>query len=142
MVDEFKVREIEIGECKALGQLMIDVYSNINGIPSPKEQPEYFQMLANICQFRQEDGAKVLVASSNDGVLLGGVVYFFNMANYGSGGSATKETNASGFRLLGVSDIARRCGVGRALSLACIDQAIAQKQSQVILHSTQTIPAA
>jgi sugar lactone lactonase YvrE len=46
-----------------------------------------------------------LVAVSSDNKIAGGVVYFSDMQYYGSGGTATKEHNAAGFRLLAVDPL-------------------------------------
>ena len=51
MTTALKIREIRRGEYKTLGQLMIDVYSRLDGFPSPVEQPEYYEMLASIGRF-------------------------------------------------------------------------------------------
>jgi ribosomal protein S18 acetylase RimI-like enzyme len=81
----------------------------------------------------------VLVAVTEDGALAGGVVTFGDMAQYGSGGTATAVRNASGIRLLGVDPAFRGQGVGRALTLACIELAREQGQAEVILHTTEAM---
>lgn len=137
-----RVRELVADEAEALGRLLVGVYSGLPGFPSIEAQPAYYDMLLRVGDFAHRDGAKVLVASSARGELLGGVVYFGNMAQYGSGGTATQVRNASGIRLLGVSPDARRLGVGRALTRACIDLARAAGHAQVILHTTLSMQAA
>jgi len=127
------IREVRDEEAEALGRLMVAVYAGLEGFPTPEEQPAYYQMLARIADFREKPQARVLVAVEEGGALLGGVVYFGDMAAYGSGGSATRETKASGIRLL---------GVGRALTQACIDLAKASGNTQVILHTTQAMRTA
>jgi GNAT superfamily N-acetyltransferase len=121
---------------------MINVYSTLEGFPSPDEQPGYYEMLANIGSFNEEKDTTVLVALTAEGKLIGGVVYFEDMARYGSGGTATFEKNASGFRLLGVDPNSRGAGAGRALSNACIQLARDSGHSQVILHTTQAMQVA
>ncbi|MEE9207359.1 MAG: GNAT family N-acetyltransferase [Gemmatimonadota bacterium] len=142
MATTLEIREIRRDEYEALGQLMINVYSTLEGFPSPDEQPGYYAMLADIGSFNEEQDTKVLVAISADGELIGGVVYFGDMARYGSGGTATSERNASGFRLLGVDPNSRGAGAGRALSNACIQLAVDSGHSQVILHTTQAMQVA
>lgn len=137
-----QIREIRKQECAAIGRLMVDVYSHLEGFPSPREQPDYYEMLENIGSFNERDSTTVFVALSEWEQLLGGVVYFNDMAAYGSGGTATHETNASGIRLLGVSANARGAGVGKALTEACIKQAREDQNAQVILHTTQAMEIA
>lgn len=142
MTTTLEIREILRNEYKLLGQLMIDVYSNLDGFPTPNEQPGYYEMLSNIGSFNEEKDTKVLVAISSEGELVGGVVYFADMARYGSGGTATAAKNASGIRLLGVNSKSRGAGVGKALTNACIKLARDSGHSQVILHTTQAMQIA
>ena len=94
---------------------MVSVYSNLEGFPTPEEQPDYFNMLANIGYQVEKPATKLIVAASNEGQILGGVVYIGDMQYYGSGGTATLEKNSSGFRLLAVDPSSRNLGIGRAL---------------------------
>lgn len=136
------IRDARDEEAEALGQLMVAVYGGLDGFPAPEEQPAYYQMLARIADFREKPQARVLVAVEDGGALLGGVVYFGDMAQYGSGGTATRETKASGIRLLAVDPARRGQGLGRALTQACIDLAKASGNTQVILHTTQAMRTA
>jgi GNAT superfamily N-acetyltransferase len=135
------IRDIQPNEFEQLGQLMVDVYSRLPGFPTPEEQPRYYEMLANIGDFTQKKDARVLVAVHGK-VLVGGVVYFGDMARYGSGGTATSVTHASGIRLLGVRPSARGLGVGRALTEACIDLAREKHHARVVLHTTEAMRVA
>ena len=137
----FVIREAREDESDALGRLMVGVYAGLAGFPGPDEQPRYYEMLAHIGQVAEKPGAKLLVAVA-DGEVLGGVVHFSDMAQYGSGGSATGERNASGFRLLAVGPEARGRGIGRALVQRCIDLAKEAGHGQVILHSTEAMKVA
>ncbi len=139
---EIHIRNAQKHEFVPLGQLMIEVYSQLNGFPSREQQPAYYKLLANIGDFTEKPGAELFVALSANGNLLGGVVYFSNMAYYGSGGTAPLEKQAAGFRLLAVNPRARGMGIGRALSQACIDKAKAQNHSQIIIHTTETMKVA
>ena len=142
MTTTLEIREVLRNEYKLLGQLMIDVYSNLDGFPTQNEQPSYYEMLSNIGSFNEEKDTKVLVAISAEGELVGGVVYFADMARYGSGGTATAVKNASGIRLLGVNSKSRGAGVGKALTNACIKLARNSGHSQVVLHTTQAMQIA
>ena len=133
------IRDLEPGEAEVLGRLMVAVYANLDGFPKPADQPAYYEMLAGIGRFAAKPDARVLVAVGAEGRLVGGIVYFGDMAQYGSGGSATTITNASGIRLLGVDPAFRGSGAGKALATACIDLARAKGHAQVILHTTQAM---
>jgi GNAT superfamily N-acetyltransferase len=137
------IRDVQPGpEGAALGRLMASVYAQLPGFPQPDEQPGYYAMLHDIARFAERPGARVLVAFDDDASLLGGVVYFADMAEYGSGGTATAERNASGIRLLGVDPARRGLGIGTALTLHCIDLARAAGHAQVILHTTAAMKSA
>jgi ribosomal protein S18 acetylase RimI-like enzyme len=133
------IRDLEPGESEALGRLMVEVYSNLEGFPKPSDQPAYYEMLAGIGRFAEKPDTRVLVALTPEARVVGGIVYFGDMAQYGSGGSATTIRHASGIRLLGVDPAYRGSGAGRALTVACIDLARAKRHAQVILHTTQAM---
>ena len=87
MESGLSIRDMQPGESDALGRLLVDVYSTLEGFPTRKEQPAYYEMLARIGGFPGTDGARVLVALAGD-TLAGGVVYVGDMGYYGSGGRA------------------------------------------------------
>jgi ribosomal protein S18 acetylase RimI-like enzyme len=136
------IRDIQASEFEALGKLMIETYSTLEGFPTAAELPSYYSLLANVGDFSLKPNSRVLVAYSHLGVLMGGVVYFSDMAGYGAGGIAKSILNSSGIRLLGVSPRFRNAGVGKALTLACIDIAKSHDHEQVILHSTTAMKVA
>lgn len=137
----FAIREARPNEFGRLGQLMVAVYAGLDGFPNPGEQPRYYDMLSHIGLMTEKPGAKLMVAAVGE-TLLGAVVYFADMAQYGSGGTATQEKGASGFRLLAVASEARGLGVGKALAEACIALAKASRHRQVIIHSTRAMQVA
>ncbi len=137
----FIIRQARPEEFQALGQLMVEVYSRLEGFPKPQDQPHYYEMLADIGKMTLKPGAELLVAVDGER-LLGGVVYFADMAQYGSGGTATRERDASGFRLLAVDPGARGRGVGRALVERCIEGAVARGHAQVVIHTTEAMRVA
>ena len=98
MGDGWVIREARQEEFDELGRLMVAVYSSLEGFPGRDEQPKYYDLLAHIGQMTEKPGVSLLVAVADDRIL-GGVVHFSGMAQYGSGGNATAERNASGFRL-------------------------------------------
>lgn len=131
------IRNAQPSEFKNIGELLVRVYSKLQGFPSPQEQPGYYELLRNIGDITKKPHTELLVAISPEGKVLGAVVYFSDMASYGSGGSATSEKNASGFRLLAVDANARGSGIGKALTTACINKARKDGSTQLIIHSTE-----
>ena len=139
---DFIVRNAKPSEFEQIGKLMVQVYSQLEGFPTEKEQPDYYKMLRNIGDLTNKPETELLVSVSPDGIIAGGVVYFSDMKYYGSGGTATEEKNASGFRLLAVDDSFRGKGIGKLLTMECIQRAKNDKKSKIVIHTTQAMPTA
>jgi len=125
-----------------IGKLMVEVYSQQEGFPNQADQPDYYKLLANVGELTRTPGTELLVAVSADGKIDGAVVYFSDMKNYGSGGTATSEQNSAGFRLLAVNPIARGQGIGKLLTNECINKARKSNLLQVIIHTTMSMQTA
>jgi GNAT superfamily N-acetyltransferase len=139
---ELTIRDARTDEFTAIGRLLVEVYSRLTGFPTPAEQPQYYELLENIERLTERPQVRLPVAVVPQGKLAGGIVYFGDMAHYGSGGIATRVKNASGIRLLGVSNRHRNLGAGRALTQACIELARKAGHAEVILHTTQAMQIA
>ena len=139
---EFTIRNAKPDEFEEIGKLMVQVYSQLEGFPTELEQPNYYKMLANIGELTTKPETELLVTVSAEGKIMGGVIYFSDMQYYGSGGTATKEQNASGFRLLAVDPLTRGKGIGKLLIDECIRKAKDKKHNQVIIHSTMAMQIA
>ncbi len=135
------IRDAESNEFAAIGELMVNVYSALPEFPSIEEQPQYFALLKNIGEQTTKPHTRLLVAILNTKVV-GAVVYFSDMSQYGSGGTATQEKNASGFRLLCVSPTVQGQGIGHALIEKCISLAQMHQHQQVIIHTTSAMQLA
>lgn len=140
--EEYTVRNAKPIEFEQIGQLMVEVYSQLEGFPKPAEQPNYYHLLANIGDLTHNPGTELLVAVTQDDTIAGGVVYFSDMKYYGSGGSATTEQNTGGFRLLAVDPTIRGKGIGKLLTQTCIQKTIDNQFGQVIIHSTKAMQTA
>lgn len=137
----FVIRNARPEEFEFIGKLLVNVYSQLEGFPTPSEQPGYYALLANVGELIHRPGTEIIVASDSDNIA-GAVVYFGDMQYYGSGGTATQEKDAAGFRLLAVDPAARNAGIGKMLTLACIDKAHQQGRAQLIIHSTAAMQTA
>ncbi|PHN04813.1 GNAT family N-acetyltransferase [Flavilitoribacter nigricans] len=136
---EFIVRNATPDEYRDVGVLMVEVYAQLAGFPSPTEQPAYYQMLRDVGTLTDRPDTELLVAAGPGNAIWGAVVYFGDMQYYGSGGTATREPNAAGFRLLAVSPAARGRGIGRRLTQACIAKARQAQRHQLIIHTTKAM---
>ena len=139
---EYIVRNALPGEFEEIGKLMVRVYSQLEGFPKETAQPNYYKMLANAGAFTSTPGTALLAAVSSDGRIAGAVVYFSDMRYYGSGGIATTEQNACGFRLLSVDPFVRGQGIGKLLTNECILKAKDQQAHQMIIHTTMAMQTA
>lgn len=139
---KFTIRNAKPNEFSEIGKLLVNVYSQLDGFPKQMEQPDYYKLLENIGEFTNKPDTELLVAVSSQGTIGGAIVYFSDMKYYGSGGSATKVKNASGFRLLAVDHSARGIGIGRLLTNECIRKAKEKKHSQIVIHTTKAMQIA
>jgi len=138
----FFVRNASPSEFYTIGKIMVEVYSQLEGFPSPEDQPAYYKMLANIGELTKKAHTELIVAVDENGKIAGAVVYFSDMNQYGSGGTATSIKNSSGFRLLAVDPSERGKGIGKLLCEACITRARNKNQKQIIIHSTESMKIA
>lgn len=138
----YTVRNAVPDEFEQIGKLLVLVYSQLDGFPKQSEQPDYYRLLSNIGEFINRPETELLVAVDRSGYTCGVVVYFGDMQYYGSGGTATLEKNAAGFRLLAVDPAHRGKGIGKLLTMECIRKAKAKNRRQVIIHTTKAMHTA
>lgn len=139
---QLKIRNAKPIEFENVGKLMVKVYSQLEGFPKESEQPEYYKMLLNVGNLTEKENTELLVALSNENKVVGAVVYFSDLKNYGSGGIVTKIKNSSGFRLLAVDAKERGKGIGKLLSKECINRTRKLNQNQLFIHSTESMKIA
>jgi pimeloyl-ACP methyl ester carboxylesterase/ribosomal protein S18 acetylase RimI-like enzyme len=134
--DGLEIRDARPEEFEPVGRLMIEAYSRLEGFPKQDAQPGYYESLRRIGDRATKPGVRLLVACEGS-ALVGAVVYFSDMAQYGSGGAAPLERNASGFRFLAVDPKAQGRGVAKALVERCVEIAAAGRCRCVVIHSTE-----
>ncbi|HMG90284.1 MAG TPA: GNAT family N-acetyltransferase, partial [Chryseolinea sp.] len=141
--EQHTIRNARVEEFRFIGELMVSVYSQLDGFPKEADQPKYYEMLANVGDLTHKPETELLVAVTPEKKIAGAVVYFGDIKYYGSGGMATQEKDAAGFRLLAVDPKTRGQGIGKLLTIACINKA---KQNvnlrQVIIHTTKAMQTA
>lgn len=140
--ESFLIRDAREEEFEETGKLLAEVYSGLKGFPQPEDFPEYYDQLYHIGRLTAKPKTSLLIAVNTQGEVAGAVVYFGDMSQYGSKGIATQESNAAGIRFLAVIPKARGTGIGKALTLACIERAKESGLGQVILHTTHTMMTA
>lgn len=140
---DFVIKEANEADLAEFGELLVRAYSALEGFPDPVEQPQYYEMLRNVREFALRPGVTVFVATAaEDEPIAGGVVYFSEMSEYRSGGSATSLESVSGMRLLAVDATYARRGIGSELTRRCIAQARADGNERLVLHTTRAMPGA
>ena len=139
---DYIVRNASPVEFDEIGRLMVTVYAGLEGFAKPSEQPAYYEMLSTVGRLTEKPDTELLVAVSPENRIVGAVVYFGDMQYYGSGGTATGEKNAAGFRLLAVDPSTRGKGIGKLLTQACIRKAVENAKAQLIIHTTQPMQTA
>jgi GNAT superfamily N-acetyltransferase len=140
--DDYIIRNAVPSEFVQVGELMVNVYSQLDGFPKPTDQPEYYRLLANVGDLLSKPGTELLVAISSNNTISGAVVFFADIKYYGSGGTATKEQDACGFRLLAVDPLTRGKGIGKLLTNTCIRKAKENGARQLIIHTTNAMQTA
>lgn len=133
---DVQIRNALPEEFDRIGQLLVAVYSQIDGFPKEADQPKYYELLRDVGRFTLNKGTEIIVAVASENEILGSVVNFSEMKYYGSGGIAPQEQKAGAFRLLAVSPSSRGKGIGRLLTLECIARAKNRSLTQVIIHTT------
>ena len=105
----------------AIGALLVSTYGALPGMPSPEQQPAYYAMLADVAGRAARPALTIFVAADERGHLLGSIDFIADMAQYGSGGSASTITDAAGIRLLAVDSAVRGRGVVMQTAWAMYD---------------------
>ncbi|TNE53835.1 MAG: GNAT family N-acetyltransferase [Bacteroidetes bacterium] len=136
------VRNAKAEDFVPAGELMVNVYSQLDGFPKEDEQPAYYHLLRNVGDFTSKPDTELFVAVGPNGNVDGAVVFFGDMQYYNSGGTAPQEKNAAGFRLLAVNPDARGAGIGKLLTEHCISRAKELKLRQIIIHTTGAMTVA
>jgi ribosomal protein S18 acetylase RimI-like enzyme len=138
----FQIRAAKEEEFETVGKLLVDVYSELKGFPSIDQQPNYYEMLKRVGELTSNKNIELIVSATEQGEIAGAVVFYSDMKDYGSGGTATQEKNACGFRLLGVNPKYRGFGVGKSLTEFCINKGQNSDAKRMVIHTTDSMKIA
>lgn len=132
-----QIREAEVADYSALGDLTVAANLALDGMPTLEEGRPYYDDLRDVASRARKD-ANVIVAAfdPSSGVLLGGVT--FVREGYGRPWSI----DCAGVRMLGVAAAAQGRGVGEALVRDVLDRARAAGKGVVLLHTSQVMRGA
>lgn len=128
-------------EYDAAGEVTVDAYREYAEAIGPEHWREYRADLANVA--RRAERGEILVAEI-DGALVGAVSFY--PPTFDAGLAAARDwwwpADFAYLRALGVHPDARGRGVGRALTLACIDRARQAGAAGIALDTTSVMPVA
>lgn len=138
----YKIRPAKENEFKNIGNLLVRTYSNLDGFPTPTDQPKYYNKLQNIHLLLTDESIELLVAVSDNDEILGTVLFFSDLKYYGSRDNTNNIKNAAGFRFLAVDPNSQGIGIGKGLVLTCIQKAKEIGLEKVVIHSTEAMKTA
>jgi GNAT superfamily N-acetyltransferase len=130
-----RIRPVRPEEFAALGELTVAAYHSL-----PTEMPHqqtYDERLRDVATRART--SCVLVAVDPAGELLGGATY---VSGPDDPYSEELTEGEAGIRMLAVDPARHGRGVGRALTMACIDLARSAGRHRLVLHTGDWMPAA
>ncbi len=131
----FLIRPVRPEEYVALGELTVAAYHSL--AIDMSQQLIYDEELRDVAT--RATTSCVLVAVTPAGELLGGVTY---VSGPDDPYSEELEDGEAGIRMLAVDPARHGQGTGRALTLACVERARTVGRRRVVLHTSDSMPAA
>jgi GNAT superfamily N-acetyltransferase len=142
VVPAYTIRRSRPSEYCEVGQMIVASYANLPGMPQPATEPEYYAMLADVQRRNTNPGIRVFVATDEQDQPIGSVDFIHDMSQYGAATAASTMLDAAGIRLLAVREDYRGNGVGKTLTLFCVEQASEAGKARVLLHTTRFMTTA
>jgi ribosomal protein S18 acetylase RimI-like enzyme len=127
-----EIREARPEEFAAVGEVAVEGYRDFYG----RRLGDYGERLRDIAT--RSAGAVVLVAVE-DGEILGTVTY---VPDPSSPFAQHVRDGEASIRMLSVAPAHKRKGVGRALSVACIERARSEGRRSIVLHADDIMEGA
>ena len=122
----FTIRPIDPAEHALLGAITVAAYEATGEVL----EADYAAELRDVSA--RAGDCQVLVAAAPDGTILGGVTY---VPGPGASMSELEHEGEAGIRMLAVDPAAQGLGVGRALTVACLDLAREAGRTGVALYT-------
>ncbi len=134
----------DVDEAARLMEVVFRATEPPGAAASPALRAAFADYLARVIDLRAQLEAAELLVARDGGALLGAVLLVppGAHATYSGGSAASWPPTWATLRQLAVAPAARRAGVGRALTLACIDRARALGATHLALHTTVDLVAA
>jgi GNAT superfamily N-acetyltransferase len=142
LVPAYTIRRTRPNEYREVGNMIVAAYANLPGMPQPAAEPDYYAMLADVQKRNSNPGIRVFVVTCEDDQPIASVDLIHDMSQYGAATSASRLLDAAGVRLLAVREDYRGHGLGKALTLYCIERAREAKKNKVVLHTTRYMKTA
>lgn len=137
-MNRYEIRKINESECLIFANLLVKVYSNIEGYIDLETEKEYYYLLLNIHDFFIKPGVTIYVAVKEN-IIIGGIVYFLDLNYYSSRKIISDLKDTSGVRFLVVDKYERRTGIAEALMSTCIKKTSEDENKYLILHSSNVM---
>jgi ribosomal protein S18 acetylase RimI-like enzyme len=129
----FVIRDARAGELDEVAAVMLDAYRE--HVPTPAS-PTWEEYWAEIGDVRSRLGSSELIVATQAGRIVGAVTF------YPDGAADGFPEGWTAIRLLAVHPSARGRGIGRALTLACLERARQRDAPTVGLHTTARMSVA
>ncbi|MFI5259028.1 MAG: GNAT family N-acetyltransferase [Candidatus Limnocylindrales bacterium] len=130
------VRPVRPEEFHELGELIVAAYHSLPDA-RPDQQQRYDERLRDVAGRARV--SCVLVAVGPEGEVLGGVTY---VRGPDDPFSEELRDGEAGIRMLAVDPAYHGRGVGRALTIACIERARSARRERIVLHTGNWMAAA
>lgn len=139
---KISIRNAKPSEFETVGNMMVEIYSSLEGFPNKEIHPTYYEYLQNVGKLTLNQPIELFVAASEKNEILGCVVFYHDVKYYNSGGIVTQLKNCCGFRLLAVAPQSRGLGIGKKLTNYCISKARTTTSDYLIIHTTNAMKIA
>lgn len=138
---KYKIKEIKPKFIRDYIKLLEESYSFLESFLPKNIKDEYFKEFSNISKFYSLTDTKILIVQNEKNELMGGLVYFSNLIDYGLTINHDLDF-CSAIRFFAVKKEFRGQGIGNKLIKHCIDLTKKKGNKHIILHSIEPMDSA